>query len=47
MAVRRTQAVSHLEDTHLERQRFPLSLYLAATVVVMNISATVLSLMAS
>ena len=44
MAVRDTQsAVPALPD--LERGRSPVSLYLAGTVVVMNVCATVLSLM--
>ena len=44
MAVKDTQpAASALPN--LERGRLPLSLYLAGTVVVMNVCATVLSLM--
>ena len=45
MTFRTPETVSHLFDTALEPRRTPVSLYLLVTMLAMNVSATVLSLM--
>jgi hypothetical protein len=45
MTRKATRTSPHIENAESERHQAPVSLYLAGTVVVMNVCVTVLSLM--